>query len=136
MTEIVELRKPAFLADRNRLVVFNRLVQTRSTLMPHEVSTSTGCSHYEATELLFRLHSMGYAEPFLLVYHKDHLDSPVTARKLGEGFPHVPFICDVCDEVIRTSDDLMFDLSFKIKPEITFEFISDGNDKAGSGRSY
>lgn len=117
MTKIVELRKPAFLADQNRLVAFNTLVQTKNTLMPQEVSISTGCSQYEVTELLFWLHGMGYAEPFLLVYHKEHLDSPVTARKLGEGFPRVPFTCDVCDEVVRNSDDLMFDLSFKIKLE-------------------
>lgn len=126
MAQTVKLHKPACLADTNNLQVFNRLVDTRSTLMPHEVSTGIGCSLVDAMQLLLLLYDQGHAEPFLLVYHKDHLDSPIVARQLADGFPSLPFICELCDQEISTRDSLMFDFLFKLEFQITIEYIHDG----------
>lgn len=126
MVQTVKLHKPACLADTNKRQVFNRLAKAKSTLMPHEVSTGIGCSLVEAMQLLLLLYDQGYAEPFLLVYHKDHLDSPIAARDLVDGFPNLPFNCELCDQEITTRDSLMFDFLFKLGSQIIVEYIDDG----------
>jgi hypothetical protein len=128
MVQNVELRKPACLADPDKLLIFNRLAETKLAFMPHEVSTTIGCSLIEAMQLLLLLYDRGHAEPFLLVYHKDHLDGPVTARRLIDGFPDLPFNCELCDQEIDTRESLLFDFLFKLKSQINIEYIHNGND--------
>ena len=93
VTVTISLDKLPCLGYDSKLNILNRLVQTREALMLHELATSTGCSQQEAMLLLMLLYDLHLAELFLLVYHKDHIDTPIQSRGLLEGFLSVPFTC-------------------------------------------
>lgn len=110
----VNLDKLPCLEDSVSLETLNRLFRSRDAVMLHELATSTGCSQQESMFLLMYLYDLRLAEPFLLVYHEDHLDVPILSRKLLDGFPSVPFTCPECERNITSTDQLSYDYSFKI----------------------
>jgi hypothetical protein len=89
--------------------------------MPHSVANATGCSLKQAMELLLSLSDQYIVEPYLLVYHGTHPgDPPILARNMLDGFPSLPFACDLCEEKVNSRDELQYDFLFKKADDIEF----------------
>lgn len=120
--QIVELSKiPCFntVDAVNRL---NDLLQLRKDFMPHEFAIATGCGIDDSASVLMLLHMHGLAEAYLLVYHNNDDDPrPYTMkRKLLDGMPKPPFICEVCGQEIVNKSELSYDFSFTITGDVEF----------------
>jgi hypothetical protein len=100
----------------------NNLAEIQDNLMPHQVAVATGCSHEEALAVLLLLSKHSLAEALLVVYHNEHLiDSPpILARSIFEGLPPLPFICDICQQEITSSDELSYDFLFRVLEKANF----------------
>lgn len=121
MTVTVNLSKLPYLGEASKLEILNRLFKSREAIMLHELATATGYSREESMQLLMFLYDLRLIKPFLLVYHKEHLDVPIQTRDLLEGFPPVPFTCPECEREITQKDQLSYDFLFKtVEPEISF----------------
>ena len=109
---------PYFRNDKT-LQDLNRIVETRSNLMPHELAVAVGCSVQEALEVLMILVSHSLAEAFILVYHStcpENPQVPFLSRSIYDGLPKIPIVCDICQNNIE--DDA--ELTYKITDAISF----------------
>lgn len=109
----------------NNMITLNRLndfMFERKDVMPHEIAIATGCSIEYSTSVLMILQMKDLAEGYLLVYHRQDNDPRpyIMKRKLLDGIPILPMVCDICGEEISDIKDIYFDLSFKIISDIEF----------------
>jgi len=106
----------------------NELVERQKELMPHQVAVASGCTVDEAMGILMLLTVDKMAEAYLLIYHiLDDTDPPVPilARRLTDGFPEIPFVCDNCEREITDTNELRYDFLFKIGSTLRFTYLSE-----------
>lgn len=121
--QTVNLSKFRFL-NRNKVNNFNHFVTVNPSLMPHASAIVLGCSVEDATSILLYLYGKELADGYILVYHKSHLDNYFEKRKIEEGFLlKKDFICPVCELLHDNQNELFFDVEFRLKNELRFEFI-------------
>ena len=87
--------------------------------MPHQIAVATGCDLVDALGILLILQSRSLAEGFLLVYH-DQEEPPSMVRRLTEGLPRLPLVCDVCGEEIQVQESLSYDFLFEHSKDLEF----------------
>jgi hypothetical protein len=118
----VAVNRFEWIRQRNALRALNRLTKLHTLLMPHQITTATGCEKPDAVALLMLLSHQKVAEPLLLVYHKTHEEprAPILIRGLYEGPPELPFECSICGEIIESESELLFDMAFRLVEEVLF----------------
>lgn len=110
-------RIPCF-SNADKLNILFRLLRTRDSLTPREISAATGCTLIDSMQVLLILSEENLATPYLLVYHNQHPTTFIEARQLEKGFPQTPLVCDVCDETIEDGSLLSYDFSFSLSPTL------------------
>lgn len=121
MKRIVLKNLPCF-SEVERLERLNDLVNHKTSLMPQDIAIATGCTLIEGMEILLILYDTYSAEAYLAVYHQSHTESSfILARPITEGFPKLPFTCELCNEEITSLKSLSFDFVFKLGSEVIFE---------------
>jgi hypothetical protein len=122
--ETVSLTKFQHFRGADALSALNKLVETHSNLMAHQVAAATGCDLYTAMALLLHLSALAVVRPKTLVYHRnDDTDppTPILSLEINVGPPTLPFICPICNQLIDDYDELNFDFIFILDKKIRFE---------------
>jgi hypothetical protein len=86
------------------------------------VAQSTGCDAELALELLAFLYRKELVDGYLQVFHAKHPDGPpATVVRIEDGPPVPPFMCSVCDDVIESSTELLYEILFH--PVANLQFV-------------
>ena len=110
------------LFDNRRVELLNDLVSVNKQLMPHVVAAAIGCQLGEAMSLLLFLYGKDVVDGYLLIYHSKHLDVNFARRPLKSGLPDVDeMFCQICEEEISGSDEILYDFEFVLKQDVYFE---------------
>ena len=109
--------------DSKRVTSLNDLVAVNKRLMPHVVAVATGCQlKSEAMALLLFLYGKGAVDGYLLIYHSKHPEINFARRSIELGLPDKNDVfCQICEEPIDKSDELLFDFEFTLKYDVFFE---------------
>lgn len=109
----VDIGKLPFLSeDKGRIDKLNELLRRNKNLMPHQVASGTGLSLQESMTLLVFFFYLNYGKFYILVYHRDFPNEPTSAINIFDGFPEMPFYCEVCDKIVEDEDELLYDYMF------------------------
>ena len=123
MKKQVNIGKFPYFKDTARLQRLNRQVKLHSDLMPHQISTATGCTLKEAMVILMLLYHKNLVELFLVIYHISEPDSPILIRKIDEGLPSLPFLNPLDETEITDSNEITYDFLFKLPANAEIEFV-------------
>jgi hypothetical protein len=115
--------------NREVLGVLTRMVVTNTTLKPYQIAQGTGCDLGAALEVLVLLYHHALAEGFLEVYHGKHPDAPpIKVVSFEKGPPSPPFLCEICEEMVESSRELYYDVSFRLMGDIELVVENQGVD--------
>lgn len=115
----VNISKFKCFTESGRLDKLNAFFDERTEAMPREIAAQTGCGLREAMSLLMFLFHLYLAEAFILVYHNEHPETPISKRSLIGGLPTLPMQCEDCDDEIENPDQLSYEFWFKFKSKIS-----------------
>ena len=122
--ETVSLTQFQRFRSAKSLSILNKLIETHSNLMAHQVAAATGCDLDTAMALLLHLSALAAVSPKTLVYHRmDDTDppTPILSIEISAGPPKLPFICPICNQSIENYDELTFDFVFILNKKLHFQ---------------
>lgn len=83
-------------------------------LMPHDVGMRLGIDYKIARAILLAIARDKLGETNTLIYHTC-TEAPVGSLPMSKGFPRLPWTCPNCEKVIRTLDELSFDMNCVVR---------------------
>jgi hypothetical protein len=109
-----------FLTEEQKEKLNNKFTSSAQNLMPHEVANPVGLKYSEVLAIFTVLQAEGFCKNLLLIYHSCDQDRFIKATPYEEGIPQLPYICELCQEIIEDTDELSFEVMAKIQDSIKF----------------